>query len=100
MKTYPIKDRQGQLFAFEVDNLLLGRRGLVRVVSTVPGARLHRRPKFLSWFREEEFCEFDVDGSVFVAWEPFGDSSRYWVGPKERRHHPAIELIEEVFAAA
>ena len=57
MRTYPIKDREGRLFAFEVDNLLLGRRGLARVVGSLSGVRIRRRPKFLSWFREEEFCE-------------------------------------------
>lgn len=98
MRTYPIKDREGRLFAFEVDNLLLGRRGLARVVGSLSGVRIRRRPKFLSWFREEEFCEFEVDGGSFVAWEPYGDSSRYWIGPKDRRPHPAIERVEEAFA--
>ena len=98
MRTYPIKDREGRLFAFEMDNLLLGRRGLARVVGSLSGVRIRRRPKFLSWFREEEFCEFEVDGGSFVAWEPYGDSSRYWIGPKDRRPHPAIERVEEAFA--
>ena len=83
MKVYELHNSAGRTFAFEVENTFLGRRGVVRVVRSIPGAVVTRTPKFLSWFREEQFCEFIVDGREFVAWEPYGDNSRYWIGPKE-----------------
>jgi hypothetical protein len=83
MKVYELMDDSGRPFAFEIDNAGLGRRGVVRVVRSIPGAAVTRTPKLLSWFREEQFCEFTVDGREFVAWEPYGDNSRYWIGPKE-----------------
>jgi len=47
--------------------------------------RIVRRPKFLSWLRESEFCQFEVEGITFVVEEPFGDNSRYWIGPRPPR---------------
>jgi hypothetical protein len=77
LRLYDIKDEQGRVVAFEVDNLALSRSRLCHIVSRIPGARITRRPKFLSWLREEAFCEFELDGFMFEAWEPYGDNSRY-----------------------
>ena len=68
MKTYELLDTDGRVYAFEVNNSGLGRKGVCRVVETIHGAQIVRRPKILSWFREEVFCEFEVDGKTFVAW--------------------------------
>jgi len=99
MKTYELLDEDGHFFAFEVGNSGLGRRGVCQVVETIPGAKVVRRPKFLSWFREEEFCEFVVDGKTFVAWEPYGDSSRYWIGPEPIEPLPQTQSVREAFDA-
>jgi hypothetical protein len=99
MKVYDLKDEDGGVFAFEVDNIALGRRGLCRVVSKIPGAALLRRPvRFLSWFRESTFCEFELDGVRFSADEgPWGDSSRYGVGPEPPRWVPQLEVVRQAF---
>ena len=99
MKTYELLDEDGHFFAFEVGNSGLGRKGVCQVVETIPGAKVVRRPKFLSWFREEEFCEFVVDGKTFVAWEPYGDSSRYWIGPESIEPLPQTQSVREAFDA-
>jgi len=41
MKVYDLKDDEGRVFAFEVDNSVLGRHGLCRVVRGIPGATHH-----------------------------------------------------------
>jgi len=46
MKVYDIRDEQGRVVAFEVENLLLGRRGLARIAASIPGAVVTRRPRF------------------------------------------------------
>lgn len=97
MKVFDLRDREGKVFAFEIENLSLGRRGLCRVVQKIPGAQLLRTPRLLSWFREETFCEFLVDDVTFVAWEPFGDNSRYWIGPEPARYVAQIHRVREVF---
>jgi hypothetical protein len=85
MKTHDLKDKEGRVFAFEVSNSLLTRCGLCRLVSRIPGCRITKRPTpFMRWSSQEDerFCEFEVDGVPFVAREPWGDSSRFWIGPK------------------
>jgi hypothetical protein len=95
---YDIKDVDGRVFAFEINNFPIGRRGVRRVLERIPGCRLVRGPKrFLSWFREDEFCEFEVEGIKFVVAEPYGDNSRYWIGPEPTRWVPQIAAVRDAF---
>jgi len=98
MKTYPLYDSQQRLVAFEVPNWRIGRRGVCSVVQRIVGATLTRRPRFLSWLREDVFCEFEVDGATYVVEEPWGDSSRYWIGPEPPRWLPQTEHVHRAFA--
>jgi hypothetical protein len=97
MRVYDLRDSEGRVFAFEVKNFFLERSRVCRVVSKIPGVRIIRRPKILSWFREEVFCEFELEGVTFVAWEPFGDSDTCWIGPEPTRWVPQIESVREAF---
>lgn len=104
MKVYDITVADGRIAAFEVDNVRLGRRGLCRVVRRIPGATITRAPRFLSWFREEIFCEFTVNGQRFEADELYADNSRYWIGPagvgiggKALHWSPEIECVRAAF---
>ena len=97
MRTHDILDDQGRLYAFEVDNALLGRSGVAAVVRAIPGAvvlELHR-----SWWGPDEFCRFRVAGVEFRAWEPFGDNSRYWIGPEPPHVCPETAIVLGAFQA-
>lgn len=98
MKTYPIKTNDGRLLAFEIPNWRLSRSGACVVVERIPGVVLVRRPKIMSWFRESAFCEFKVEGELYEIEEPFGDNSRYWVGPKPPRVLPQTEAVHAAFS--
>jgi len=100
VKTYDLKDGEGRVFAFEVSNVLVGRRGVCRIVRTIAGVRLIKEPRPWRLVADDEFCEFEVDGVRFVAYEPFGDSSRYWIGPKAPGWVAGLELVREAFARA
>ena len=100
MKIYDLHDKEGNAFAFEVENTLLGRRGACRVVRSIPGAVILKKPRFLSWFREEVFCEFEIGGHKFQIWEPYGDNSRYWVGPEPVSNTEQIKIVRKAFEAA
>ena len=100
MRVDDIRDKEGRVFAFEVSNFFRARRDICGVASTIPGVRIIREPKFLSWFREEVFCEFELDGVRFEAWEPYGDNSRYWIGPEPTRWVPQMEAVREAFSKA
>jgi hypothetical protein len=104
MTTYDLSVDQGRIFAFEIENMPLGRRGVCRVAKSIPGCTIKRTPVFFSWFREDSFCEFEVDGELYEAFEPFGDNSRYWIGPKNitetDRWRPQTKKVREAFEKA
>jgi hypothetical protein len=100
MRTFPLQNEEGKLHAFEVRNMLLSRRGVVKVVSRIPGVSIIRKPKFFSWRREDVFCKFMVDGKLFVVEEPYGDNSRFLVGGEPPGWCPELEIVERVFSEA
>jgi hypothetical protein len=101
MQTFPILNPEGKLHAFEIENLLVGRLGATNIVKLIPSVRLIKKPKkFLSWWREDIFCEFELNGVHFIIEEPFGDNSRYWIGGKNPGWCSELEIIEQAFKSA
>jgi len=92
MRTYPLYNDQGKLVAFEVSSLL-GRRLVSRVAASFPGARV-----VSTNLREDRFCEFEIASAKFAIEEPFGDNSRFWVGPENELAVEAIERVQAHFA--
>ena len=99
MRVYDLRDKEGRVFAFEVNNFFLWRQGVIRIVLSIPGARVVWRPS-LSWFSPDVFCRFELGGVTFEAWEPFGDNNRYWIGPEPTRWVPQLEKVREAFVGA
>jgi hypothetical protein len=97
MKLYDLKDESGRIFAFEVANF--GRHRACRFVGKIPGVVVLRRQRHFQFLSDEEFCEFELEGQRFVIWEPWGDNSRYWVGPKPPQWCPEVEQVRNAFAA-
>jgi len=100
MDIYDLRDAEGRIVAFEVENSSLGRHGACRVADKIPRARLLRRQRHFAWSGRDDFCEFELDGITFVIEEPFGDNSRYWVGPKPPEFVPQITVVRDFFARA
>lgn len=100
MKTYPLCDENGKLHAFEIGNLFNGRKRVTRIVSNIPNTLILKRPKLLSWFNEDIFCEFYFKNKSFTIEEPFGDHSRYLIGANPPGYCEELEIIEEVFRNA
>jgi hypothetical protein len=98
MKTYPIIDEaSGRSFAFEVENAYVSSSALGRLLTGIDGVTSVRKRKA---FRrpDDVHIEFEYLGREHVVWEPFGDNSRYWIGPKETKGHATnIQPIEERF---
>ena len=95
MTIYDLKDKEGRIFAFEIDNV--GRECLCKIIRSFPEVHILREPKFLSEMREDEFCEFEIRGQKFRAWEPFGDNSRYWIGPEPTKWCEQVNTVRELF---
>jgi hypothetical protein len=100
MRVHDLKNAEGRIYAFEVANHTIGRSGALLIVESIPGVQVVRRPLRWSWFREETFCEFDIDGRRFSIWEPFGDSSRYWIGPEPPEPCKEIDIVRAAFLQA
>jgi hypothetical protein len=97
MHIYDFRDKQGRAFAFEIDNLLVSRNTVAEIVRSIAGARVLRQSR--SWWGPDVFCEFEVGGTQFHAWEPWGDSSRYWIGPEPPQFSEQTAIVRAAFAA-
>ena len=97
MKIYDLKNKDGEIYAFEIQNI--GRRKVSKIVKKIPGSIVKKFPSLFSWIKgQDEFCEFEVDGCTFVIEEPFGDNSRYWIGPKNTSFLcPQLVKVRETF---
>lgn len=97
VRTYRLVDNADRVVGFEIENAYVGLR-TVRLLLEGAGADSFRT----LWFRLREegvHLSFRHGGIEWVVWEPFGDSSRYVVGP---RHDPLpsedhIQQLEAVF---
>jgi hypothetical protein len=98
MTTYPILDEaSGHAFAFEVENAYVSSSAVARLLTGVDGVTAVQRQKA---FRGpgDIHVDFKFLGRDYLVWEPFGDSSRYWIGPKDaERPAPDIRTIEDRF---
>lgn len=83
MKTYPVLAKDGsKSAAFEVENAYIGLMTVSRLLRQV-GDVTDVRPRQLFSSSDGVHIEFKYRGTPFIVWEPYGDSSRYWIGPKE-----------------
>ena len=97
MKTYNLTDSNGELIAFEVSNTLLSRRKAVKVIEKLNGVEILKRPKWFSFKNQDVFCEFVYEGTTYQIEEPWGDNSRYWIGPKSKGPNNKVGEILECF---
>jgi hypothetical protein len=80
MRTYPVNDESGAMYAFEIDSSTVSPRRLSYLVRSRLGAVVTKGPQgFFS--REDWRLRFLHARIEFEVWEPFGDNSRYWIGP-------------------
>ena len=97
MHIYEVINESGEVFAFEINNTLLSRKKVIQIIEDLPGVNVVGRPKGFVFDNENEFCQFEYEGNTFIIEEPWGDSSRYWVGPKPIAFTPNINSIIKHF---
>jgi hypothetical protein len=93
VKTYPIKDEAGQPFAVEVEVAYCGIRTLARTIASVAGVTDVSVCKPFSGSGDVR-AKFHYQGDEFAVVEPFGDNSRYWIGPAAQVPHRDVSPIE------
>ena len=98
METYPLRNEDGELTGFEISNWpFLSSRGVARFLSNLPGISVTRVRRLFE--ANEIHAEFEFRGEAFCVWEPYGDNSRYWVGPSQEAQisQQRIAEVETLF---
>jgi hypothetical protein len=95
MKVHDLTDESGRVFAFEVSNTLIGRAGVRAIVDSIPGVTPVAIGGGLP--DREVVCSFEVGAQHFVVIEPFGDNSRFWIGPEPTRWCMQLEAVRQTF---
>lgn len=99
MRTHPNYSEDGELMSFEISTLVAASRALPRILAAVEGVTEIARPRGGGPHRDVR-CEFLLEGIEFQIIEPFGDNSRYLVGPKDpnRRASELVRRLERAFS--
>ena len=99
MDTFPIvRNSTTPAHAFEIDNAYVTARHVARILKSIPNvANVRTR----NWFQRNEYrVEFEYENRECVVWEPFGDNSRFWIGPRDSGGFDIdITTIEDAFLA-
>lgn len=98
MKTFTAASGpDGRLRAFEVENVYIGPSAVAQVLRGTECVTDVEQRRVFS--RDSEIrVKFKYQGHPCVVWEPYGDNSRYWIGPESNDTH-AIDLapVERAF---
>jgi len=97
MRTRDLRQQSGELSGFIVSNLLLSRYGVANIASSIKGCTIARRPRRFSLSAPDDFCEFSLNGKTFLAVEPFGDNSEFWIVSEPAEDSPELALVRETF---
>lgn len=94
MRTFPHYREDGFLVAFEVTSAWLVFSPILRILASVPGVTDVRRV----WFQDDR-ATFRFLGLPASVNEPWGDSSRYWIGLQNRLANPDVDIspLHEAF---
>jgi hypothetical protein len=83
MDTYSLADKNGtgRPFAFEIENVYLAPRHVGQILGGVAGVDSVKIRRPFTSFKEIHVAFKYLDRD-YIVWEPYGDNSRYWIGPK------------------
>lgn len=97
MKTYPDEHvRPSSAIGFEIDNIYVSLRTVVRILKGTNGVtEIRTRRLFGKWEGIHIWFKFLDEECVVI--EPFGDSSRYWIGPSNPKANLDFASVELEF---
>ena len=96
MRTHPCKRPDGSVASFEISNVIPWSMGpMRRVLASVAGVSDIERTNNGG----DDRWTFRYLGRVCVVNEPWGDSSRYWVGPAESDAALDMSPVHDAFCA-
>src|SRR4051812_10057443 len=95
MRTY-LETVDGCPSAFEIDVAYIGPRTIARVIRGVRGTSNVRIRKPFS-ASPDIHVRFRYNNREFIVWEPYGDSSKYWIGPEDREDATDVSELRTAF---
>lgn len=100
MQTYPAKlSPDGRLIAFEIENAYIGPTAVARLLGQVSSVTDVKRRRLFSGGGDVH-VRFKHRGQSCIVWEPYGDNSRYWVGPEDPDAYAAsLQDVAQIFDA-
>lgn len=99
MKTYQAKiSPNGQLIAFEIESAYIGLTTVTLLLQQAMDISEVNRRRIFSGSGDVH-VRFKYSGYPCVVWEPYGDSSRYWVGPENpETFKEDLRSVEQIFS--
>lgn len=99
MKTFPlVSEPDGRLRAFEVENAYIGPSAVAQVLRGTEGVT-EVEPRRIFSRDCEVHVKFKYRSHPCIVWEPYGDNSRYWIGPEsEDSYTEDMAPVEKSFA--
>jgi hypothetical protein len=85
MKTYPEYRDDGALWGFEIQQTWVWIGTILRILRSVPGVSNVQRAS-----GDDRRVLFTLNSEPCIVLEPFGDNSRYWIGPE----HPKTSALD------
>lgn len=82
MRTYELHRDDGYFLAFEIENVYVRPKKIGEILSAIDGVTDVRVGKSSRESRDVHVT-FKYLGIDYIVWEPFGDNSRYWIGPEQ-----------------
>ena len=96
MKIHIIQNDNGDDFAFELDSVYIKKKKVAELLSGIDQVTdVKVRQSFSS--PSDVHINFQYQGDEFMVWEPFADSSRYWIGPEGKTCQLDIRALKSVF---
>jgi hypothetical protein len=100
VKTFPaVTAPDGRILAFEVENAHVGPVTVARLLRQAEGVADVEQRRLFS--RDSDVhVKFKYLGQPCIVWEPYGDNSRYWIGPETPDvFNGSMSAVETVLAS-
>ncbi len=97
MNTYKFIEQNGSIFAFEIENTYIRVSKIAFILNSIPDiSNIQIRKPFSD--PADIHIRFLYMEKEFIVWEPYADSSRYWIGPQDEQQECIdIAPIEQKF---
>lgn len=96
MNTYPLTLENGTVYAFELENTYIRPRKVAEILAEIDGVTNIKLRKLFS-SSSDTHVKFKYRNKDFMVWEPYGDSSRYWIGPINESDEISVSSLEYSF---